>query len=568
MTHPLLQALQQLEVGIGSISFVDGSKVSLPKSGVLAIIGPNNTGKSSCLRDLFRRLRGNPGERSPVSSIQVDWHQADHEIDAIFSEYKQPDGSIDFNFHEVTYGTIKRLREVNGASLGPGLAAHIVTYLVPEGRQAECSPPPTFDARAQTSPGHPFQKMFRDPALERRVSDAFKEAFKQELVVHRANSKTIPVYVGDRPQRQPSEEFNSLAYLDRVEALAPLESQGDGIRAYASIVSRTITENSAIILIDEPEAFLHPPQAKLLGKHIAPADRAMQTIVATHSTDVLQGLLSARFGTTDVVRLARSNNKITVRHLPADRVAALWRDPILRFSKCLDGLFHDGVVICEAEADCRFYEALVDNSIPATDRPDVHYTYSGGKDRLPVVIAALAGLGVPVSTIVDCDVLNNEQPLRRIVEASGGAWTDYAADWVLVKDAVEQRGVHLTAPAFARELRNVADQLPLSGAVAREILARIKKMTRNASPWDTVKDGGVANVPKGEPTLAAERLLAALAHIGVFVVPCGEMEGFFRNTTAHGNRWVEEVLQMDLAIDPKLSAARSFVKQVLARLGQ
>jgi hypothetical protein len=81
--------------------------------------------------------------------------------------------------------------------------------------------------------------------------------------------------------------------------------------------------------------------------------------MATHSLDVLQGVLDAPDAEVTVIRLRRED---TVNHasvLPPQRVAELWTDPLIRFSNALDGVFHRGVVVCESDGDARFYDAAL-----------------------------------------------------------------------------------------------------------------------------------------------------------------------------------------------------------------
>ena len=49
-----------------------------------------------------------------------------------------------------------------------------------------------------------------------------------------------------------------------------------------------------MILLDEPEVFLHPPQALQLGEMISElVEPSQQIFIATHSADFLRGLLSS-----------------------------------------------------------------------------------------------------------------------------------------------------------------------------------------------------------------------------------------------------------------------------------
>jgi len=450
--------------------------------------------------------------------------------------------------------------------IGEFLTKQILSELTTRARLGDCDPQPTFDARTPFSAGHPFQLMYREPELESATSAVFRRAFKRDLVVHRAAGNIIPIYVGERPTIEPGEDRITRSYLERVEQLDRLETQGDGVRSFVSIVAHVLTEGRPILLIDEPEAFLHPPQARLVAESVANFGGSRQTIIATHSSDVLQGLLTDHADRVSIVRLTRPEKQPRASYLETGRVAELWHDPILRFSNILDGLFHDGVIVTEADADCRFYEAVANSAVDAQSRPDIHYTYSGGKDRLPVVITALVGVEVPVATIVDFDVLNNDQPLRRIVEAHRGDWSAIEKDWLAVKSAVESKAAFLGGDEFRADVLAQLKSYGKAEVAPKSVLREVRRLTRRASPWDNIKDAGLAAISAGQPTITANRLLAALRNIGIFVAPYGQMEGFHRSVGGHGPRWVEAVLQLDVETDVALESARVFVRQVIEYL--
>jgi hypothetical protein len=54
----------------------------------------------------------------------------------------------------------------------------------------------------------------------------------------------------------------------------------------------------------------------------------------------------------------------------------------------------------------------------------------------------------------------------------------------------------------------------------------------------------------------------------VFVLDVGELERFCPSIGNHGAKWVNAVLQRDLANDPELNEARDFVAQVRDSLGR
>jgi predicted ATPase len=139
-----------------------------------------------------------------------------------------------------------------------------------------------------------------------------------------------------------------------------LHEQGDGMRSFVGVLLNVFVLNYSMLFIDEPEAFLHPPQARLLGKMLAkdlPKDR--QLFLATHSESFLKGLLDANVLNLKIVRIQREGtiNKVSV--LNSSEINKIWEDSLLRHSNILDGLFHSKVVICESDSDSRFFSAVI-----------------------------------------------------------------------------------------------------------------------------------------------------------------------------------------------------------------
>ena len=141
-----------------------------------------------------------------------------------------------------------------------------------------------------------------------------------------------------------------------------LDNEGDGIKSFVSTSISLKYDDKNILLIDEPEAFLHPPLARQLGEIIGQAastSKNKQIFVATHSTEILKGILSTCLD-VNVIRITRNDNinKITV--LKPEKLLEIIKNPKLRVSKILEGLFCDKVVITEAEADEIFYEEFLE----------------------------------------------------------------------------------------------------------------------------------------------------------------------------------------------------------------
>ena len=96
-----------------------------------------------------------------------------------------------------------------------------------------------------------------------------------------------------------------------------------------------------ILLLDEPEAYLHPSQARLLGEIIA-TERPVHTqlFVATHSPDVLQGLLNVvEADHLRVIRIQREADVNQIKELDKNRAREISNDPLMKYFVRVIGCF-------------------------------------------------------------------------------------------------------------------------------------------------------------------------------------------------------------------------------------
>jgi hypothetical protein len=336
------------------------------------------------------------------------------------------------------------------------------------------------------------------------------------------------------------------------------------MRSFVGVLLNAFVAYHSILFIDEPEAFLHPPQARLLGKMLAndlPSDR--QLLLATHNTDFLKGLLEANTSNLKVVRIQREGNINKVSVLNNSDINAIWNDSLLRHSNILDGLFHSQVVICESDSDNRFYSAILSSIHEGrgTLSPDTLFINCGGKHRISTVVKALKQLNVIIKVIADFDLLNDTNPLREIYQETGGNWNEIEGDWRIVKSAIESKRPELET----KELKEEIDQIFLTTPdkiFPKSKISPIQKALKKASAWSHAKEVGKSFIPSGDATKAFERLQSKLKEKGIFIVEVGELESFAKSVGNHGPKWVNDVLTKDLINDPELSEARRFISEV------
>ena len=425
---------------------------------------------------------------------------------------------------------------------------------------------PSIDT-VSSSPTHPTHIIYADDRIEQRLSRYFKRAFGKDLIVDRGGGSQIPLMVGTRPTAGIGEDRVSATYVERLRNVAqPLDTQGDGMRSFASVILQLLAPSTqSVLLLDEPEAYLHPPQAKLLGEFIAKERRPQsQLFIATHSADVLHGLLQAAPEQLRIIRIERVGEVNRVKELDKEKARTIGSDPLMKFSNVLNGIFHERVIICEADSDCMFYSALLDlPKIRGEQQPDVLFVHANGKHRMAALAEALRSLGVMVDTIADIDVINDGSVHRKIVEALGGIWSTFEVQAKPVRDAIIQHKPWLNSAEVTNAVIAIVEKAPTTGEFPKSLRKDIESIFRKASPWDAVKEAGEAAIPGGQPSVHYRELKKLCSAIGLWIVPKGEMEGFCKEIGGHGPRWVQQVIETyDLATASELESARSFVKEI------
>jgi hypothetical protein len=449
-----------------------------------------------------------------------------------------------------------------------GLRRHIQAFMVrllyAVDRLNITVPAPNVDFRKE-APQHPVHYLYMDEALELTFSADFRRAFGADLIVDHFAGAVVPLLVGERPPRPVSGDRLSPEYRQALAGLPRLESQGDGMRSFVGTLLWARVSDFRVLLIDEPEAFLHPPQARLMGRVLSRTKRPYtQVIAATHSGDFLRGALDAQVGNLRVIRVTRRGSVNVARELNPTVLRDLWSDPLIRYSNLLDALFHQQCVICESEGDCLFYAGVLQTIVDAAPDqpiPEVMFASVGGKARMAKAIRALVDLNIAVRAIADFDVLRDEQPIKDIAESLGIAWSAIAANWKVVSTAISGRKAQLDTRDTKARIHATLDAVA-ADYIPEGALRDIRDITRKASSWSEAKAIGEPFIPPGEAVQRYDQLKSALGARGIFIVPVGELEGFDRSIPGHSTKWLGAVMQKDLST-PAFDSARAFVRAVI-----
>lgn len=261
------------------------------------------------------------------------------------------------------------------------------------------------------------------------------------------------------------------------------------------------------MLIDEPEAFLHPTLSRRLGANLASIarERDARLVCATHSADFLLGCLSEVPQTT-VVRLDYRRETPAAHVLGAAEVEKLSRDPLLRSADALDALFARSAVVCEADADRAFYEEVNRRLLASGSHGgalDSVFLNAQNWQTTVNLARPLRQAGVPAAVVLDLDTI-----------AEDVVWPELVA---MGEPSNEERDRILTARAAAR------DAIRECGRTAAEAPYRVKV------------DGLGALSAEQKPVVV--EAIEELAQVGVFVVDVGELENWLHQLGCTNKQW-------------------------------
>jgi len=520
---------QTPHVFMKSIAFNDDTILQLESNSIVVFTGANNCGKSQILKDIENSLnKSNRGLNVIITDSQQSF-QGNISDEAFLKEhfFINQQGNLQIIGLGISYDKNSLISWWNQHKLYNDTHRLFIKRLSTELRLTVSN----ALQRCSEAESHPIYKMCKSEMLAQKLSDYFHQAFGEDLVINRNEMRTIPLHVGKAPDKNRYTMNLQDEYYAQVSVLPKLQDQGDGMRSFASILLDTFTSEYSITLIDEPEAFLHPPQARVLGKMLAknnPTDR--QLFISTHSEDFLQGLLDADSENVIVIRIDRVDNINKISILENSEIKNLWSNPLLRYSNILSGLFHKKVVVCESDYDCLFYQAVMNAIYESKGEiaPDILFTHCGGKSRAKDVVKALKVVNVPVISICDFDLLNSSQNFSPLITAFGENWNNI----------------------LSAGMKTIYDNMNA-------------KSSSGVNAWEQIKKIGKAGFTEDAPA-AYERVESMCKKVGLFIVPVGEMEGFDKTINKEKKEWVYHVLSTyDLATELKLAEARAFIQAIV-----
>jgi hypothetical protein len=333
-------------------------------------------------------------------------------------------------------------------------------------------------------------------------------------------------------------------YAEKLEKYDKVNEQGDGIRSFVGILLYLMIDRYCTFLIDEPESFLHPPQANIMGKLIAESlDNNQQAFISTHSEEILKGLLEIAPERVKIIRIERNENKNYLHILDNSKVKEIWNDPLLKYSNIMSGLFHNNVVVCESDSDCKMYSAI-NNELNRENGKysETLFVYANGKHRIAKIVSALKSLNVQVKAIVDIDVFKEEITFEKLVSSFNINYeTEIKSKYHCIESNLSNEKSEIERKNIEKLLKKISENT--SKNLTNDEIKDIEKSIKKESKWEKLKKYGTSGTIKGDAVIAFKTLNEILEDNGIFIVSVGEIENFITEVGGHGPEWVDKVLE-------------------------
>ncbi|THD69625.1 hypothetical protein E7Z59_04670 [Robertkochia marina] len=544
---------------IKSLELKNEQRIELGKISVL--VGANNVGKSQTLRDIQGRMQEGLASKF-VLLEHINFEKPDS-FDDLLSALKVSDSPRHIG-NKIIVGINKNLTEQDSFELNydhsknrfeqeenldwilGNIAKFKVSHLDSSTRLNLIKTTHSFNPDSE-DPTNILQNLFLNKKNEELLRLAFNEAFSMQIMLDYSGLKDFCLRVAKEFPEIPEDPRK--AYLITKD-FNKIDNQGDGFRSFVGIVLSLLFSKDRIVLLDEPEAFLHPAQARYLGKWIADNSDKLsgQLIVSTHNSNFLSGLLQSD-KLVDIYRLNRVDDVTTFQLIPPDATENLSKSPMLSSQRVLEAIFHKAVIVCEADADRIVYQTV---SALHHNNQEILFVYSHNKQTLKDVASLLIATKIPVGVISDIDILNDETDFKNLYEAVTKSVTppDLLASRKEIAESVDNSSEEKALENLKENIAEFYQQLndnEHSFGGARGALNRIRKAT---SKWSLPKKNGVEGFSE-EIKPKVNQIIEELNEKNIFILPVGELEGWMELGTSRKNKWI--VLALNEIFDKKTS---------------
>ena len=554
-----------VSIHLSNLHFSSGDQVSLAPDSIVVFVGPNSSGKTQSLKDIWRKIaRYNQFVGVSITDATMEKLGTNDQ----YLEFIKNNSIVHNNSITLPGVHVSPPSALDGEWNRQGLryvGPAFATLIEAADRLSAINQRQRID-RSKDKAKHPLPALDLDPENEKEVSKSFHAIFGKHIMLDRGAGAVVNLHVGVRPDSKIYGGEYSPNYSTEVRKCPDIVEEGDGLKAVAGLFLNILSIPKCIYLIDEPDVYLHPPQAYAAAREIVNIGSGKQLFMATHNAHFVRGLLDTNSQRIVLIRLDRSDENQSVNIIENTIFSEIESDPLIRFSNLLEAMFFRTAIICESEADCLFYRNLCRVVDQSSRDDDVFWLSAHGKQNIRKFSTILRKLGLRVLSIPDLDIINDEYNLRSLFDSHGGLWINIESDFFTLNQLMRERKPTSSFDDIKTKILKILNVTTSGkdGLFPTDAARGIRSAMNSASPWREIKESGVKALGKGGNQRAAENLLRELEEVGILIPTVGEMESFYLTSSLHGIEWVDEVLGLDVANDDRLLEARQFAGKIIS----
>lgn len=502
----------------------------LPLRGLIVLVGPNSSGKTTLLREVHAAVSGlvrkllisNVISYRPLPPLEefLNHFMSTNDIEKILA----PDNIERYRKMRHQYGTqtgiggdwtrndmesLYRQHEnfvreaVRGATKATGYLQQLglleCSALFIENRLSITQSGGSFDT-AQAVPGTALHALRLDDLAEERLTGELLKVFRRGAWLDKSGGSILGIKISDDDSVPNHRDRTSPS---KMKNFRTIDSEGEGIRSYVAMCVTLLLAQRPLCLIDEPEMCLHPPQARAIGRFIGNNGTQPDgcTLVATHSSHVLRGILETN-DRVSIIRLSRQQGGFKATHVSPEILTKATRKPLSRSEVILDGLFADGAVLCESDGDRIVYESALQTLPPPL--PDLRFIPVGGTGGFKETAQLFHSLGVPTAVASDLDLIVKGELPSVVTVLKGKEVSDIAQKVIKFRGDLLQELSTLDNETVIKRLEVLTQQLKSNRTeqnswtpeIHSELRSGLNLLYRELSPIQGLKLKGVAGVPE------------------------------------------------------------------------
>lgn len=435
------------EITISHYRSIEYVKISFPKKKPIILFGPNNAGKSNILSAINRLL----GDRYPTNIEMLD---SDHfmrnksmypttDIMAQFDEalyydnYNRGQRVVAIQYGNNENYTENILHDGTGRRIYPSneQRKNCQSYLIDAERNIQSA----FNYSSQYSLLSKFSKKIHE-ALSKEHKEELSTAFNQikgafekttefsSFFEEFANSLVgsvkgfIHSLAVDFSAYDPNNYAKSMRiFAKEGDSIRGFEEFGTGeqqvlLMAFVKAYMQTFSSENFILIIEEPEAHLHPLAQKWLKEYISEICKAgVQVIISTHSadfidTEFLEGLVRVykENGITKTIQLSKEDlcSYCTSLGVPKgttkpENIVEFYSTKL--FPDQLKGMFAEKIILVEGETEYFAIPEYFKKEKYSLSEHGIEIVNCRSKSSIPLFWRLFKAYGYSCYAIFDCD---------------------------------------------------------------------------------------------------------------------------------------------------------------------